>query len=73
MYTNNGKFVWSLKFQVPVMVWTNQPTKELTNQLTNFTNSTEQCSSWEDKSSLPSQEIPWILWNPVSHLHIYKN
>ena len=36
------------------------------------TNSMEQSPSWEANSSSASQEIPYILWEPEVHYHMYK-
>ena len=36
------------------------------------TNAMEQSPFWEANSSLTSEEIPRILWNPTVHYHIQK-
>ena len=49
---------------------TNHPTDWLTDQQTN---SIEQSLSWEADTSLASQEIPRILWNPMFTYRAHKS
>jgi hypothetical protein len=39
----------------------------------NKRNSMQKSPSWETNRISASQEIPWILWDPRAHYHIYKH